>query len=92
MSSAVDELEDEGEELVAAPDTFIPLSDPDVTLDDLAAVESVIRSSRLSSGPVVEDFEAAFAAYLREKIRCRHIERHVGLAARSGRLRDRPWR
>lgn len=67
MSSAVDELEDEGEELVAAPDTFIPLSDPDVTLDDLAAVESVIRSSRLSSGPVVEDFEAAFAAYLGRK-------------------------
>lgn len=67
MSSAVDELEDEGEELVAAPDTFIPLSDPDVTLDDLAAVESVMRSSRLSSGPVVEDFEAAFAAYLGRK-------------------------
>jgi perosamine synthetase len=67
MSSAVDELEDEGEELVVAPDTFIPLSDPDVTLDDLAAVESVIRSSRLSSGPVVEDFEAAFAAYLGRK-------------------------
>ena len=67
MSSAVDELEDEGEELVAAPDTFIPLSDPDVTLDDLAAVESVMRSSRLSSGPVVEDFEEAFAAYLGRK-------------------------
>ena len=67
MSSTVDELEDEGEELVAAPDTYIPLSDPDVTLDDLAAVESVMRSSRLSSGPVVEDFEEAFAAYLGRK-------------------------
>jgi perosamine synthetase len=67
MSSAVDELEDEGEELIAAPDTFIPLSDPDVTLDDLAAVENVIRSSRLSGGPVVEQFEEAFAAYLGRK-------------------------
>ncbi len=67
MSSAVDELDEEGEELIAAPDTFILLSDPDVTLDDLAAVESVIRSSRLSSGAVVEEFEAAFAAYLGRK-------------------------
>ena len=67
MSSAVDELDEEGEELIAAPDTFISLSDPDVTLDDLAAVEGVIRSSRLSSGPVVEEFEAAFAAYLGRK-------------------------
>ncbi|MFY9656071.1 MAG: DegT/DnrJ/EryC1/StrS family aminotransferase [Methylocystis sp.] len=63
----MDELDEEGEELIAAPDTFILLSDPDVTLDDLAAVESVIRSSRLSSGAVVEEFEAAFAAYLGRK-------------------------
>jgi perosamine synthetase len=45
----------------------IPLSDPDVTLDDIAAVEAVLRSSRLSSGQVMEAFEAAFAAYLERK-------------------------
>jgi len=67
MSSAVDELDDGREELIEAPNTYIPLSDPDVTLDDLAAVESVLRSSRLSSGPVVEELEAAFAAYLGRK-------------------------
>ena len=67
MSSAVDELENNGAELIEAPDTYIPLSDPDVTLDDLAAVESVMRSSRLSSGSVVEKFEAAFASYLGRK-------------------------
>ncbi|HYA81789.1 MAG TPA: DegT/DnrJ/EryC1/StrS family aminotransferase [Methylocystis sp.] len=47
--------------------TFITLSDPDITLDELAAVDSVLRSSRISSGPVVEAFEEAFAAYLGRK-------------------------
>jgi perosamine synthetase len=45
----------------------IPLSDPDITLADIAAVEAVLRSSRLSSGPVMEAFETAFAAYLGRK-------------------------
>ncbi|MDR3516818.1 MAG: DegT/DnrJ/EryC1/StrS family aminotransferase [Azospirillaceae bacterium] len=47
-----------------ADQTFIPLSDPDITAAELAAVDAVLRSSRLSAGPVVEKFEAAFAAYL----------------------------
>lgn len=47
--------------------SLIPISDPDVTLDDIAAVEAVLRSSRLSSGPVMEAFETAFAAYLGRK-------------------------
>ncbi len=46
---------------------LIPLSDPDITLDDIAAVEAVLRSSRISSGPTTEAFEAAFAAYLGRK-------------------------
>ena len=46
---------------------FIPLSDPDITLAEIEAVEEVMRSPRLSSGPVVEAFEAAFAAYLGRK-------------------------
>jgi perosamine synthetase len=44
--------------------SFIPLSDPDITLVELEAVEATLRSPRLSSGPAVEAFEAAFAAYV----------------------------
>jgi dTDP-4-amino-4,6-dideoxygalactose transaminase len=44
--------------------TAIPLSDPDITGVELAAVDDVMRSARLSHGPVVEEFEKAFAAYL----------------------------
>jgi len=47
--------------------SFIPLSDPDVTAAELEAVDAVLRSPRLSSGPTVEAFEAAFAAYLGRK-------------------------
>lgn len=47
--------------------SFIPLSDPDVTLAEIEAVDAVMRSARLSSGTVVEAFEAAFAAYLGRK-------------------------
>ncbi len=60
-------LEFEAEEGGAGSTAFIPLSDPDVTLDDIAAVESVLRSNRLSSGPRVEEFEAAFADYVGRK-------------------------
>jgi hypothetical protein len=44
-------------------ESFIPLSDPDITLAEIEAVDSIMRSPRLSSGPMVETFEAAFAAY-----------------------------
>ncbi|MGJ0395331.1 MAG: DegT/DnrJ/EryC1/StrS family aminotransferase [Methylocystis sp.] len=60
-------LEIDAEEGGAGAAEFIPLSDPDITLDDIAAVEAVLRSSRLSSGPRVEEFEAAFAAYVGRK-------------------------
>ncbi|BAF89421.1 aminotransferase [Azorhizobium caulinodans ORS 571] len=43
---------------------FIPLSDPDITGAELAAVDGVLRSPRLSGGAVVGAFETAFAAYL----------------------------
>jgi perosamine synthetase len=48
-------------------DSFIPLSDPDVTLAEIAAVDAVLRSPRVSNGPVAEAFEAAFAGYLGRK-------------------------
>ncbi|WP_139557919.1 DegT/DnrJ/EryC1/StrS family aminotransferase [Methylotetracoccus oryzae] len=42
----------------------ILLSDPDISLAELEAVENVLKSPRLSAGPTVETFEAAFAEYL----------------------------
>ena len=42
----------------------IPLSSPDIDENDIAAVVAVLRSSRLSLGPVLEDFERKFADYL----------------------------
>ncbi|MGA2894559.1 MAG: DegT/DnrJ/EryC1/StrS family aminotransferase [Xanthobacteraceae bacterium] len=47
--------------------SFIALSDPDITAAELEAVDVVLRSPRLSGGPVVEAFEAAFAAYVGRK-------------------------
>jgi dTDP-4-amino-4,6-dideoxygalactose transaminase len=42
----------------------IPLAKPEVTEDDIAAVTAVLRSGRLSHGPVMYEFERALAAYL----------------------------
>ncbi len=39
-------------------------SDPDISLLELERVESVLKSPRLNSGPMVEALEAAFANYL----------------------------
>jgi perosamine synthetase len=59
--------EDDEAVVVGADDSFIPLSDPDITLAEIEAVDSAMRSPRLSSGATVEAFEAAFAAYLGRK-------------------------
>jgi perosamine synthetase len=50
-----------------ADESFIPLSDPDITAAELEAVANVLQSPRLSSGPTVEAFESAFAEYLGRK-------------------------
>jgi perosamine synthetase len=42
----------------------IPLSSPDVTEDDIAAVVEVLRTPRLSVGPKLERFEEAVASYI----------------------------
>jgi len=42
----------------------IPLAKPEVLEDDIAAVTAVLRSGRLSQGPVMHEFEHALAAYL----------------------------
>jgi perosamine synthetase len=59
----------DGDGLIAedADASFIALSDPDITVAELEAVDTVLRSSRLSNGPVAEAFEAAFAAYVGRK-------------------------
>ena len=41
----------------------IPLSSPDITEADIAAVTAVLRTSRLSLGPKLEEFEHAIAQY-----------------------------
>jgi dTDP-4-amino-4,6-dideoxygalactose transaminase len=41
----------------------IPLSDPDISLAEIEAVKEVLQSATLSGGPVVEEFEEAFADY-----------------------------
>jgi perosamine synthetase len=43
---------------------LIPLSAPDIDEDDIAAVVEVLRSSRLSLGPVMVEFEREFAEYV----------------------------
>jgi len=41
----------------------IPLSSPDITEAEIAAVTAVLRTPRLSLGPQLESFERAFAEY-----------------------------
>ena len=42
----------------------IPLSAPDVNEEDIKAVSDVLRTSKLSLGPKLEEFEHAIAAYV----------------------------
>lgn len=70
-------LERDAAEIEEFDEAFIPLSDPDMTRAELAAVDAVLRSSRLSHGAVTEEFEQAFAAYL---------GRRYAIAAPSGAL------
>src|SRR5277367_4941671 len=42
----------------------IPLSSPDIEEDDIAAVVRVLRGTRLSLGPVLNEFERRFAEYI----------------------------
>lgn len=42
----------------------VPLSSPEITEEDIAAVVEVMRNGRLSVGPRMVDFEAAMASYI----------------------------
>src|SRR5271168_2391271 len=48
-------------------EVWITLSDPDITSAEMHAVTEVMQSPRLTGGPAVAAFEAAFAAYLGRK-------------------------
>ena len=41
---------------IPADNSFIPISDPDITLVEIEAVDAVMRSPRLSGGAAVEAF------------------------------------
>lgn len=56
---------------------WIPLSDPDISQLELDAVRDALTSPRLSQGPLVAEFETAFAAY---------TDRRHGVATASGTL------
>jgi perosamine synthetase len=47
--------------------TSILLSDPDISAAELEAVSEALQSPRLSMGPLVTEFESAFAAYIGRK-------------------------
>src|ERR1700723_4145993 len=42
----------------------IPLSEPDITEAEIEEVVSVLRSTRLSLGPKMEEFEASVSSYV----------------------------
>ncbi|MFG1297422.1 DegT/DnrJ/EryC1/StrS family aminotransferase [Xanthobacter sp. V13C-7B] len=62
VADLTDDTEDSGAEAAA-----IPLSDPDITVSELEAVNLALQAPRLSSGPTVEAFEHAFSSYLGRK-------------------------
>ena len=53
-------------DLIDAPGTTdrVPMSAPDIQPEDIDLVVQVLRSSRLSLGPFLEDFERAFAKFI----------------------------
>jgi dTDP-4-amino-4,6-dideoxygalactose transaminase len=61
------EPEDVAAEAADEAADLIPLSDPDITTRELAAVDAVLRSPHLSQGQTVQAFEAAFAEYVGRK-------------------------
>jgi dTDP-4-amino-4,6-dideoxygalactose transaminase len=76
MTDVISNREDQDTEIEGEVDnTFIPLSDPDITAVELAAVDRVLRSNRISAGEVAERFEQAFAGW---------VDRAYGIAVPSG--------
>lgn len=66
--AVIEEVEEGGADAAAGTDaSVLCFSDPDITVAELEAVDTVLRSPRLSTGPAAEAFEEAFAAYLGRK-------------------------
>src|SRR5438105_11098297 len=49
--------------LVKEQEALIPMSSPDITLDEIRAVNEVLRTPYLSIGPRIGEFEREFARY-----------------------------
>lgn len=64
---AVPEDHDDSAEAIDTDESFIPLSDPDITSAELHAVEALLCSPRISKGPITDAFEKGFAAYIGRK-------------------------
>ena len=47
--------------MIASPDIFIPYGRQSITDQDIQAVTDVLRSSMLTQGPLVPEFEKAIA-------------------------------
>ena len=57
----------------------ILLTDPDISQDELDAVQEILSSPRLRAGPEVEAFEAEFADYVGRKYAVAVSSAHIGL-------------
>ncbi len=74
--------------MIEVPLEPIPMASPVIGPEEEQRVLEVLRSGRLSLGPVVPEFEQAFAATRRSRARNRGIERNragsIWRCARSG--------
>jgi len=70
---------EDGDGRYQSPFTIL-LSDPDISTAELEAVESVLKSPRLSAGPLTEAFEGAFAQYVGRRYAVAVGSATVGLA------------
>jgi hypothetical protein len=75
-----EDYDDDAQDGEGVAASIIPLSDPDLTSAELAAVDGVLRSALLSHGPVAEAFEQAFAAWLGRRYAIAVPSGTIGLA------------
>ena len=47
--------------------TFLPFSRPSISEDDIAAVDAVLRSGWITTGPKCAEFESRFGEYVGSK-------------------------
>ncbi len=82
--------EDDDVVVADVDESFIPLSDPDITLAEIEAVDAIMRSPRLSLGAGGGGLRGGLRGLCRAQIRDCGSERHAWAAVRAEGLRDRP--